>query len=264
MAPLAKERLRIPFERKNVLIAFFTAGVPDLETTGELIKIARNLGVDIIELGVPFSEPVADGPILQQACEIALRNKVTLPVILELVEDVTKQDPELDILLMGYAQPFFFYGIEEMAEKTLTSGARGWIVADLPAEEAEIFYKPLDRRGGALIPLVAPTTPKERARMIADRFAPPFLYYVSVTGVTGAPSAFELGWEVPLRAIRQVTRIPIAIGFGIRTPELARHASQEAEGVVVGSAIMKPLVEKGREGIPEVVDLLSAIRSALP
>lgn len=246
------------------LLCFFTAGVPDLPTTKEAIRIARSAGADLIELGVPFSEPVADGPTLQKATEIALRGGVTLEQILALVGELREEDPELILLLMGYAQPFHHYGIEKLAHESLALGVAGWILADVPIEEAPPFYLPLRERGGVYIPLVAPTTPPERVKGIVAECTPPFLYYVSVTGVTGAREAFPPGWERPLLEFRKVTTLPIVVGFGIAGAELARLAARVGDGVVVGSALMAPLIEEGRKGLSRVSRLVKEIRSVLP
>lgn len=259
------QALSEPFQRDHkVLITYFTAGVPDLKTTEDAIELAHREGADIIELGVPYSEPVADGPTLQRATEIALKQGVTLSRIFGLVERLTHRHPDLNLVLMGYAQPFRYYGIEEAARRTVATGARGWILADVPYEEARPFWEPLDRAGGTLIPLVAPTTPPRRAETIARELAPPFLYYVSVTGVTGARSAFPHGWEEPLLEFRKVTKKPIVVGFGISGPELAQVATKEADGIVIGSALMAPLIEDGKKGLEKVERLIRAIRRVLP
>jgi tryptophan synthase alpha chain len=221
---------------ERALIPFITAGDPDLATTERLLHALALAGADAIEVGVPFSDPMAEGPTIQRSSERALRTGTSLRRVLELVRAAR---PQIDVplILMGYANNFFAMGEENFADAARTVGVDGVIVVDLPPEEAEVFHPSLLEAGVDPILLASPTTTPERIRMLA-RKTRGFLYYVSLTGVTGARDEVAEGVEESVRAIREISDVPICVGFGVSTPDHARRVGAYADGVVVGSALV--------------------------
>ncbi len=234
---------------KAALIPFLTAGDPDMDTTGELMRAAVANGADLLEIGVPFSDPTADGPTLQKSLEIGLRSGASLGRILELVTEF-RRESEIPIVLYGYFNPIFHYGCERFAADAKQAGVDGLLVVDLPPEEAEELLTWTRRAGLHFVFLLAPTTGEERARRIL-KHASGFVYYVSVTGVTGVrPIPIQEVGDAVAR-LREMTRLPIGIGFGIATPEQAAAVARFADAAIVGSAIMR-LVDANR-GKPQLV-----------
>jgi len=221
---------------ERALIPFITAGDPDLATTERLLHALALAGADAIEVGVPFSDPMAEGPTIQRSSERALRRGTSLRRILEVVRTVR---PQIDVplILMGYTNNFFAMGAKNFADAARTVGVDGVIVVDLPPEEGEVFNPALQEAGIDPILLASPTTTPERVQMLA-RETRGFLYYVSLTGVTGARDEVAEGVEESVRAIRKISDVPICVGFGVSTPEHARRVGAFADGVVVGSALM--------------------------
>lgn len=224
------------------LIPFITAGDPDLETTAAALKVLDQNGADLIELGVPYSDPLADGPVIQAAATRALQRGTRLEAVLEMVRQVS---PELQapIILFAYYNPILNRGIETFLQQIAQAGVRGLVVPDLPLEEAETLVKAAASLGIELILLVAPTSPKERIEAIAKQ-AQGFIYLVSVTGVTGMRT--QMGDRVPdlLMDLRTITDKPIGVGFGISQPEHAHQVREwGADAVIVGSAFVKRLAE---------------------
>jgi len=227
--------------RESALIPYIVAGDPDLDRTRRLVLEFEACGADLIELGVPFSDPMADGPANQRAAARGLRSGATLPAILAMVGELRKQT-QIPLILFGYFNPIFRYGCARLCADAARAGIDGLLVVDLPPEEAAELA-PHARAGGLdLIYLLAPTTPLERSRMIAAN-ASGFLYYVSVTGVTGARAALSADLAAKVGALRGVTDLPIGVGFGISTPAQAREVAGFADAVVVGSAISQ-LIEQ--------------------
>ncbi len=227
--------------KQSALIPFIVAGDPDLERTQRLVLELETRGADLIELGVPFSDPMADGPANQHAAARGLAAGATLPAILALVAELRKHT-QIPIILFGYFNPIFRYGCERLCADAKRAGVDGLLVVDLPPEEALELAVPARVEGLDLIYLLAPTTPPERSRMIASS-ATGFLYYVSVTGVTGARMALASDLEQKVIALKSITDLPIGVGFGISTAEQAREVASFADGVVVGSAISQ-LIEQ--------------------
>lgn len=222
---------------KKALVTFITAGDPDLAVTEELIPLLAENGADIIELGVPFSDPMADGPTIQLSSERALAAGTTLPKILATVKSVRNRT-QVPIVLMGYFNPIFAYGVDRFAADAATAGVDGVLLVDLPPEEAEEFKTSADRHGIDLIYLLTPTSDEARIRAVARR-ARGFIYYVSVTGVTGVRSGIEASVAGNVSLIKERATVPVAVGFGIATPGQAAEVAATADGVVVGSAIVK-------------------------
>ena len=241
MSRIEKKFSALQAKGKKALICFLTAGDPNLEKTREIILGMEAAGVDVIEIGVPFSDPTADGPIIQAASQRALKNGTTLAAILVMIESLRKSS-EIPIVLFGYYNPILSYGTERFAKKAREAGVDGILVVDLPFEEALELRQYTDPKGIDFISLIAPTTSTDRVKQIAAH-ATGFLYYISITGVTGTakPQIEEVKKDV--ERIRKVTKLPLAIGFGISTPHQAAEMAPHADGIVVGSAVVKLIAE---------------------
>jgi len=228
---------------KQAFIAFITAGYPDLATTARLFMELEHRGVDIIELGVPFSDPLADGPVIQAASEYSLKKGTTLPKILDLVKKLRKAT-SLPICLMTYYNPVFCFGDKYFVDKAIASGVDGVIIPDLPPEEAGEFIAYANKKGLANICFLAPTSSNARIKIIS-KVAKGFIYYVSLTGVTGGRKTMAADLKTNLARIKKVTGKPVCVGFGISNAGQVRQVKRIADGVIIGSAI----VEKIRENI---------------
>lgn len=224
---------------KKAFIAFLTAGDPDLKTTQELVPALEHAGADIIELGVPFSDPLADGPTIQAASLRALNHGVNLPRIFDLVAGVRKSS-DVPIALMTYYNPVFHYGEERFVRDLKACGADGVIIPDLPPEEAENLTALCRRADVSTVFFLAPTTTLARARRVL-KASTGFVYYVSVTGVTGARNLQKFDIEKHIRQIRKISDQPVCVGFGVSTAEQVRDLSRFSDGVIVGSAIINEI-----------------------
>jgi len=224
---------------ERALIPFLTAGDPDLATTQSLVLALAQAGADLIEIGIPFSDPLGDGPVIQRANERALRSGTSLRRVLELVKTLRPQ-VEVPLVLMGYTNPILAMGEQNFAEAAASVGVDGVIVIDLPPEEGETLFGALSAAGVDVILLAAPTTQPPRLAMLAARTRG-FLYYVSLTGVTGARSQLALGIEESVRNVRARSDVPVCVGFGVSTPEHVREVGRFADGVVVGSALIETI-----------------------
>ncbi|OIO37534.1 MAG: tryptophan synthase subunit alpha [Candidatus Omnitrophica bacterium CG1_02_49_10] len=234
--------------KKKAFIAYITAGDPDMRITERLVlELAAN-GADIIELGVPFSDPLADGPTIQRASQRALRGKINIKMILSLVKRL-RRATEVPIVLMPYYNTVLRYGVKRFVKEASAAGVDGVIVPDLPVEEAGELMSEARRRRLATIFLVAPTTTRERIRHIA-KASSGFIYYVSLTGVTGARKSLPKDIISSIKAVKRLSAKPVCVGFGISTPEQVRDMSKTADGVIVGSAIIKIIEDNmGRKGL---------------
>jgi tryptophan synthase alpha chain len=230
-------------EKRAVFIPYVTAGDPSLERSVEIVRALARAGAGVIELGVPFSDPIADGPTNQRAAERSLRAGTTLSGVLATVE-VIRQDLEIPIVLFTYANPVLRYGIEAFAEDAATAGVDGVLFTDVPAEEMAPFEEQISARDIDLIMLVTPTSTRQRMKAAA-RFGGGFLYLVSRTGVTGVRQELDAGLADNIRMARKVSRLPVAVGFGISTPEQVAKVAEKADGVVVGSAIVSRIGAMG-------------------
>jgi tryptophan synthase alpha chain len=230
-------------KKEKALIVYLTAGDPSLAITKKLILALEKAGVDILEIGVPFSDPTADGPVIQAASQLALKAGTTLDGVLKLVEEV-RQLSGIPIVLFGYFNPIFAYGVKKFAHDAQKVGVDGILVVDLPPEEAQELRQYTDIAGIDFISLVAPTTGKERTRRIAAE-AMGFIYYVSITGITGTAAPKIADIKTAVEKIRKITKLPIAVGFGISQPQQAREIAQFADGIVIGSAVVK-LIDENR------------------
>lgn len=245
------------------LIPFITAGDPDLETTAEALKVLDKSGADLIELGVPYSDPLADGPTIQAAATRALQRGVRLDDVLAMVKDVA---PELKapIILFTYYNPILNRGIESFLKQIADVGVQGLVVPDLPLEEADSLLKPAAEIGIEVVLLVAPTTPQDRIDAIAQQ-SQGFIYLVSVTGVTGIRSQLESRVQDLLQQMRGVTDKPIGVGFGISQPEQAIQVKKwGADAVIVGSAFVKRLADgTPAEGLSAIGEFCQQLKSAI-
>ncbi len=237
----------------KALIVYLTAGDPSLEITREIILGLDSVGVDILEIGVPFSDPTADGPIIQAASRRSLQNGSTLSGILDMIESL-REVSEIPIVLFGYYNPIFIYGNERFAKRAKETGVDGILVVDLPPEESAELRRYTDRMGIDFISLIAPTTGPERTRKISQH-ATGFLYYISITGVTGTAKPRVNDVIRDVEGIREVTTLPIAVGFGISTPQQAGEIAPYADGVVIGSAFVR-MIEEYRDRV-DMVDIIS-------
>ncbi len=245
------------------LIPFITAGDPDLETTAKALQILDQNGADLIELGVPYSDPLADGPVIQAAATRALQKGVTLDDVLALVTDVVPKI-QAPIILFTYYNPIFSRGVEAFLDKIVAAGVKGLVVPDLPLEEAENLLQPAAAKGIEVILLVAPTSPLERIEAIAKK-SQGFIYLVSVTGVTGMRSQVASGVEALLTSLRSATDKPIGVGFGISEPEQAAKMKQwGADAVIVGSAFVKRLAQGDSESaLNSVAEFCHSLKMAI-
>ncbi len=231
---------RLAKEERAGFIPFIMAGDPDLGATRELLRGAADAGVDLIELGVPFSDPMADGPVLQRSAERALAAGTTLTSVLALVAEF-RRDSAIPIVLFGYANPFLRYGAERLARDAAAAGADGVLCVDLPPEEADDLQPATDAAGLDMIFLLAPTSDRSRIDRVRAR-ASGFVYYVSITGTTGAAAPDPAAVATMIETVRARVGLPVGVGFGITGPEQARALAKVADAVVVGSAVMR-LVE---------------------
>lgn len=245
------------------LIPFITAGDPDLATTAEALRILDRSGADIIELGVPYSDPLADGPVIQAAATRALQRGTRLEAVLDMVRQVS---PELraPIVLFTYYNPILNQGIENFLKQIADAGAKGLVVPDLPLEESETLIQAAAKLGVEVVLLVAPTSPKERIEAIA-RQAQGFIYLVSVTGVTGIRTQLEDRVQDILMDLRTITDKPIGIGFGISQPEHARQVMDwGADAVIVGSAFVKRLADgTPAQGLQAIEEFCRSLKIAI-
>lgn len=248
------------FQNGKAFIPFITCGDPDLETTGKIVREAAANGADLIELGIPFSDPTAEGPVIQSANIRALSGGVTTDKIFEFVRTL-RQDVTVPLVFMTYANVVFSYGIERFAQKCAEIGVDGIILPDVPYEEKDEFAPVCRQYGVDFISLIAPTS-EARIAMIAKE-AEGFLYVVSSLGVTGERAEFRTDLAAVIEKIRENTKVPCAIGFGISNPEQARDMAQLADGVIVGSAIVKRIGQHGKDAAPVVGAFINDMKQAI-
>ena len=248
------------FEKGKAFIAFLTCGDPDLETTAAAVRAAAANGADLIELGIPFSDPTAEGPVIQGANLRALRGGVTTDKVFQLVREL-RRDVTIPLVFMTYANVIFSYGPERFLACCAEAGIDGLILPDLPFEEKEEFLEPCRKYGVDLISMIAPTS-ADRIAMIAGE-AEGFLYLVSSLGVTGERSEIKTDLTAIVKTVREHTKTPCAIGFGISTPEQARAMAALSDGAIVGSAIVRIVEEYGKEAPERVGRYVGAMKQAI-
>ena len=253
-------RIKEAFENGKAFIAFVTCGDPDLETTGAVVREMAKNGADLIELGIPFSDPTAEGPVIQGANLRALNGGVTTDQIFEFVKEL-RRDVSVPMVFMTYANVVFSYGAERFISTCRKIGMDGLILPDLPYEEKEEFQPICRRFGLELISLIAPTSENRIARIAGE--AEGFVYLVSSLGVTGMRSEIKTDLASIVEAIRRNTEIPCAIGFGISTPEQAARMAGLADGVIVGSAIIRLIEKYGRQAPEHVGRYVKEMKDAI-
>jgi tryptophan synthase alpha chain len=252
-------------QRRSAFITFLMAGDPDVETSLAIIKALPKAGADVIEIGMPFTDPMADGPAIQASGLRALKAGMTLKKTLALVRDFRAGDGATPIVLMGYYNPIYIYGVDKFLADAKSAGVDGLIIVDLPPEEDHELCLPAMQAGLNFIRLATPTTDDKRLPAVLANTSG-FVYYVSITGITGSASANTTAVGDAVARIKRHTKLPVCVGFGIRTPEAARAIAQNADGVVVGTALVDAmrgsLDAEGRataKTVAAVADLVSAL-----
>jgi tryptophan synthase alpha chain len=262
MSRLSDTFARLKKEGRAAFVPFITAGDPDMETSFAILQQLPAAGADVIELGMPFTDPMADGPAVQASSVRALKAGATMAKVLKMVEKFRRTDKTTPIVLMGYYNPIHAYGTARFARDVAAAGVDGLIVVDLPIEEDEVLRVPAKAQGVDLIRFVTPTTDEARLKRIAGE-ASGYLYYVSVAGVTGTKAVPEDEVREALARVKTVTDLPCTVGFGIRNVQQVAAIARVADGVVVGSAIVSRVAENlnaGRERIiTEVLELTRAL-----
>ena len=253
-------RIAEAFQKGKAFIPFITCGDPDLETTGKVVRAAVEHGADLIELGIPFSDPTAEGPVIQEANVRALAGSVTTDKIFDFVRDL-RRDVHIPLVFMTYANVVFSYGAERFISACRDIGIDGLILPDLPFEEKEEFLPVCRKYDVALISMIAPTS-ENRIAAIAKE-AEGFLYIVSSLGVTGVRSEIKTDLSAIIKVVREHTDVPCAIGFGISRPEQARKMSEISDGVIVGSAIIKLLAQYGKEAAGPVGEYVRSMKETV-
>jgi tryptophan synthase alpha chain len=256
-------------EGRAGLVTFITAGDPDLETSKAILAGLPKAGADVIELGMPFSDPMADGPAIQASSLRALKAGQKMRDTLAMVRDFRKTDQDTPIVLMGYYNPIYVYPNDAFLNEAAEAGVDGLIVVDVPPEADEELCLPAIERGLNFIRLATPTTDDKRLKTVLKNTSG-FLYYVSITGITGAAAANPDDVQLQVARLKRATTLPVAVGFGVRTPEQAREMAKGADGVVVGSALVKAiessLTEDGRatgNTVGSVLSLVEGLGAAL-
>ena len=252
-------RLESAFANKPIFMPYFPLGYPNLGTSVDIIEALANSGADLIEVGLSFSDPLADGPVIQQATQVALEKGITVKKSLAAVKELRTRGVTIPLILMGYYNPMLAYGLEKFIRDAKEAGADGFIIPDLPMEEAEEFMSVAGDM--PLIQMLTPTSPDERMEAIA-RNAKGFIYLVSVTGVTGERREVSNDLGALIARVREHTSAPVCVGFGIGTPEQAKQVGQLADGVIVGSACVKT-IGTSQAPVETAKQLAAGFRSAL-
>ena len=244
--------------KRAAFMPYVVAGYPDIDTSIEIIHGLVEAGADLIELGVPFSDPIADGPVIQAAGQKALANGITLAACLEIAARIREDGITIPIILMGYLNPLIAYGMDKLVKDAVASGIDGFIIPDFPPEEAEEFEDACQQNGLSLIYLLSPASSPYRIQLVADR-ASGFIYLVSLTGVTGARDSISEALPAFIKRVRDASDLPLAVGFGISNKDQAAAVAEMADGVIVGSA----LVNLAGESVPAVTALAEQIASGI-
>ena len=264
MSRIEKTFAALQANNKKGLVTFITAGDPSLEKSMSVLNSLPKSGADFIEIGMPFTDPMADGPAIQDSSLRALANGMSLKGVIKMVTEFRSSNQDTPIILMGYFNPIYTYGTESFINDAAAAGADGLIIVDLPPEEDEELRLPAEKAGIDLIKLVTPTTNDNRLKTVIEH-ASGFLYYVSIAGVTGTKSANidEVGKHIA--HIKTQTDLPVAVGFGIRTPEDAANMSKIADAVVVGSSIVQNMQENQNDSnLSSIIETqVSALKQAL-
>lgn len=258
-------RIQQTFERlhgRTALVSYITCGDPNLATTLQLMQTLVASGTDIIELGVPFSDPMADGPVIQAATERALRNHVSLADVLQVVAQFRQENQTTPVVLMGYLNPVYHMGYERFAQAAARAGVDGVLTVDCPAEAIDDLYVQLQKNGLDCIFLIAPTTTDERIKLIGSR-ASGFVYYVSLKGVTGSSQLDTAEVSRKIDHLRQFIQVPVGVGFGIRDADSARRIGAIADAVIVGSRFVQTIAEHAGREAEALAPVVAELRQAL-
>ena len=247
--------------RKKAFIPFITCGDPDLATTKEVVRACVEAGADLVELGIPFSDPTAEGPVIMEADNRALSGGTTTDAVFEMTKQLREEGIEVPFVYMTYANVVYSYGMERFCEKAAGAGVQGMILPDVPFEEKDEFAPVLERYGLTLVSMIAPTS-ENRIAAIAKE-AKGFLYMVSSLGVTGVRSSITTDIGKMTELVRESTQIPCAVGFGISNPEQAAKMAALSDGAIVGSAIVRIIAEHGREAAGPVGAYVRAMAEAV-
>ena len=248
------------FQKNKAFIAFLTGGDPNIDTTEKLIYAMEEAGADLIEIGIPFSDPIAEGVVIQDANERALKVGCTTDSLFELVSRI-REKSQIPLVFLTYINPIYTYGKERFLQRCKEVGMDGIIVPDLPFEEKEELLPECEKHGITLISLIAPTS-KDRIQMIAKE-AKGFIYLVSSLGVTGVRSNITTDIDSMINEVRKVTNVPCAIGFGISTTSQASEYAKKADGVIVGSSIVRIIETHGEDSIPKVYVYIKEMKDAI-
>jgi tryptophan synthase alpha chain len=265
MSRIAEKFQALQQQGRRALMPYIAAGDPEPWITVPLMHALVKNGADILELGVPFSDPMADGPVIQRAAERALKHGISLTHVLAMVREFRDKDKTTPVVLMGYLNPIEVLGYARFAKEAAAAGADGVLTVDLPPEEADLFQPAMKSQGLDTIFLLAPTSPAERIKLIA-KAASGFIYYVSLRGVTGAANLDVREVAAKLKEIRRHTKLPLGVGFGIGSPEAAAQVAEFADAVIVGSAVVKRMEEmaaKPDKILTEVPAFIARLREAM-
>ena len=248
-------------KKQKAFGVFLTAGYPSLEYSKDIFKKILDAKVDFIEIGLPFSDPMADGPLIQHSSQIAIEQNTSVEECFKLVKEIRKINNEIPIILMGYYNPIHYYGNLKFIKKAVLSGIDGLIIVDLPMEEDEEFYNLSYKNNLPLIRLVTPTTDEERLKKILKN-AHGFVYYVSVTGITGTKSASVNDVKNKIKVIKKITNLPVIAGFGIKNSVDAKKMSSISDGIVIGSSLVNKIEEvyKKKNGLNEIFNFLKSFK----
>ena len=245
---------------RTALIPYVTVGYPSIEDTLKVVPLLAGSGCDIVELGIPFSDPLADGATIQKASFYALKNGVTPTICMEVARELSRK-VSIPLVFMTYFNPVFNYGLERFCDDCVNSGVDGLIIPDLPPDEGSELEAISRRRNIDLVYLLSPTSTKRRINLVADK-SRGFIYLVSVTGVTGARNSLPADLQAFVARVKQVAEQPLCVGFGISTPEQARQVADVADGVIVGSRIVQ-FMEAGDESMVQLRSFMKELRDAL-
>ena len=248
-------------KKQKAFGVFLTAGYPSLEYSKNICKKILDAKVDFIEIGLPFSDPMADGPLIQHSSQIAIEQNTSVEECFKLVKEIRKINNDIPIILMGYYNPIHYYGNLKFIKKAVLSGIDGLIIVDLPMEEDEEFYNLSYKNNLPLIRLVTPTTDEERLKKILKN-AHGFVYYVSVTGITGTKSASVNDVKNKIKVIKKITNLPVIAGFGIKNSVDAKKMSSISDGIVIGSSLVNKIEEvyKKKNGLNEILNFLKSFK----
>lgn len=256
---ISMSRIQKAFENGPAFISFLTAGDPSLDKTIEYMKTMEKAGASLIEIGIPFSDPIAEGPVIQEASVRALKNNVSVDDVFEIVKTI-RTESDIPLCLMGYLNPVFHYGYDAFFQKCQKVGVDGVIIPDLPFEEKHEVEDIASQYGIDVISLIAPTS-KKRIKMIAKE-AKGFIYLVSSMGVTGTRTTIDTDIESIVKDIKTVTDVPVAVGFGIHDTTQAHDIAQKSDGIIVGSAIVKIIAKEGHQAQNDIYEYVYSMVEA--